>query len=515
LAQAIASAPAGEGRASPELVRRMPHSSQLSCKDLATAVLNSGIFHQTLAWALLAGIISFVLKAVTPEGDDFFLSNIVNPDLKIFGFFCTFASIITGVRTSYALGRFNESAGVLYALSAAWLQTTSNCMMIGRSSAGNEHELVQFRETLVRLFSMLNAVCFEGLEHKKTDLSSEGVLEVLDFEDLHPDVWSEAVGSENRVEYVFQLVQTLIVDTIESKAFSVPSCVVGPSFKAMADGWQKYYQAKKVADVSTPSTYVMITQMFLVLEIIFIPIVFAGKTSGGPFIAFVYAFLFTFIFFSVHGTAGVLENPFGKETSALKILSIQKDLNSQLQQLAKMAGSPKPTLSAARLRHATCYSGQAMCAAQAGSLSAAEQGEHKLGAKTESAEPRKAAQQEAGDIESQGPTLLTQQSAGSCLPSGAPVSGAGGKSGAERRGEESPVEHCGARPGTSSSGAGLAASFMGRSGSWASSREQQQQAELEWQREGAQARTRDTQPGRSAQPTSPAKVVSDLVESSP
>mmetsp|Transcript_59687 Transcript_59687/g.169175 ORF Transcript_59687/g.169175 Transcript_59687/m.169175 type:complete len:298 (+) Transcript_59687:1-894(+) len=96
-----------------------------------------------------------------------FLQNTL-PDGVIFNVFVTFTSLVIAFRTSEALTRYTDGAKLIHTLSASWFDAGSALLAFAKVSdaydQGRKDEVEAFKETLVRLISLLSALCFDTLQ---------------------------------------------------------------------------------------------------------------------------------------------------------------------------------------------------------------------------------------------------------------------------------------------------------------------------------------------------------------
>lgn len=83
------------------------------------------------------------------------------PDPQVFSVFLTFAFLVVAFRTTNAINRYADAARYLHSLGAKWFDTASTLIAFCRVSEAPAGKIEMFQQVLVRLVSLLNALCLE------------------------------------------------------------------------------------------------------------------------------------------------------------------------------------------------------------------------------------------------------------------------------------------------------------------------------------------------------------------
>lgn len=235
----------------------------------------------------------------------------------------------------------------------AWFDAASALIAFCRHSTVSKHEVDRFQHTVVRLMSLLNAVCFEVLEgvHNLDENNEEEGLKnkdgfqyaLIDVAGLDKDTLRLVQDSRTRVETCFQMLQSLIVDAIAKEIVNVPAPIVSPTLEEIGTGMCKFHAASCITDVPFPFPYVVITEVILFLYALYSPfmIAFWAKGAVGT-VAFTFLLIFSFWF--LNGMAGELDNPFGSKLNDLDMDYLHCELNERLLSLLPIAHSSPPAM---------------------------------------------------------------------------------------------------------------------------------------------------------------------------
>jgi len=268
----------------------------------------------------------------------------VNPETVVFSAFVTFASLVAAFRTSHALSRYVDGASLMHKMSSCWFDAMSQLITFTRHSSNSKEELQEFHEVLLRLFSLINGLCLDGLENKSSRSKKEGHrFEVIGFIDLREDLREDIMASNHQVEYVFQALQQLISDALETKVLVAAPPLLTRVLAEMGAGLTTFHEAKKLSSVPLPYAYTLITRIILLAEMLFVPSILAENTKG-YFSAFTFSFGATTLLWFLNAVAQNLDNPYRKESSTLNTDEVQEEYNGRLLQAVKLANNPTPSM---------------------------------------------------------------------------------------------------------------------------------------------------------------------------
>lgn len=316
------------------------------CNSDFLTILQSRAFLRATCAGLCSGTLACVLRRLDDKHD--FLEEF-NPDPIVFSVFITFASLVATFRTGHALVRFTEAAAMMHKLAACWFDAASTLVAFCRPTYDTKtDDVVHFQETLFRLISVLNALIFNDLQHSREvehpDINDNfHVFKVLGWEDLADEVQNGVANAKCKVEYTFQCVQQLVVDSMEKKVLAVPPPILTRSFQELGAGMLIYHEARKLSREPLPQAYRLLTLFILIAEAVWSPFMLAMFTNSGVG-SFWSAAGGTFLLWFLNGVAESLDNPFKKESSTLNTAAVQMGLNEELKDLRRYARQPTPCL---------------------------------------------------------------------------------------------------------------------------------------------------------------------------
>eukprot|EP00441_Pelagodinium_beii_P040995 CAMPEP_0197630840 /NCGR_PEP_ID=MMETSP1338-20131121/8198_1 /TAXON_ID=43686 ORGANISM="Pelagodinium beii, Strain RCC1491" /NCGR_SAMPLE_ID=MMETSP1338 /ASSEMBLY_ACC=CAM_ASM_000754 /LENGTH=334 /DNA_ID=CAMNT_0043202153 /DNA_START=144 /DNA_END=1145 /DNA_ORIENTATION=+ len=311
-------------------------------KDAITLYLRQLTTWAFIGSVILASLSGILASALYLSGGNNYMKKWV-PDQVVFNVLVTFSSLVATFRTAHALRNFVDAGSYLHKLSASWFDATSSLIAFCRHSEQPAEQIDQFIQTLVRLVSLMNALSLDSLQGTGNGIGDKYIhhFELLSPEELDSDTQDRVLESQSKVEYAFQMTQQLVVDAIQAKIIMIPAPIVVVSFQDLAAALQTYHEAKKVAAVKLPVSYIFVT---LIIQITigtitpcFIVTYVQGATS-----AFMYSFGGVFLLGFLNAVADSLHNPFYKGSRTLDAESVQRELNHQLEQLLQQARQDSP-----------------------------------------------------------------------------------------------------------------------------------------------------------------------------
>jgi len=303
------------------------------------SLLKSVTFLRSLIVGLLSGGLTIGLRYFDVDQGYNFLAK-ANPDAVVFNVFVVFASLVAAFRTSHALVRYVDAAALMNKMSSCWYDAFSTSITFTRTSQSDEDELSDFQETLLRLFSLVNAMCLDGLQPNEPGHS----FEVIGYEDLSEDFQASFLEARCKVEFVFQSIHQLMMDAMTSKIVTTAPPLLARPFADLGESLTTYHEAKKFSSVPLPYAYRLITRMILITEAVFVPFMLA-TTTRGYFSAFIFTFGGTTLLWLINGVSENLDNPFKKEASTLEADVVQHYFNCSLQQVISNAKAKTPAMS--------------------------------------------------------------------------------------------------------------------------------------------------------------------------
>jgi len=314
-------------------------SSTKECFKGTFELLTSRVCLVPLIVGVLSGSLGAALHVVDKQHGGNLLRRYV-PDDVVFNVFVVFGGLVAGFRTAHALSRYTDAAAFLHKLNACWYDAASTLIAFCRNSKAPHADIKNFQHTLVRLMSIQSALCLDGLQQR--DGNGVGYrFEVVGAEELDDETQACISESQHKVECVFQMIQQVVVDAIDTKVLSIAPPILSRSFQEMGAGLLTYHEAKKLACVPLPKAYLFFTATILSCEALFVPWMIAIYTRGA-FSTFFYTFSGVFLLWFLNFVANSLDNPFQKEARTLEASKVQHELNLHLLQMLSQAQQPAP-----------------------------------------------------------------------------------------------------------------------------------------------------------------------------
>eukprot|EP00928_Gymnodinium_smaydae_P062319 TRINITY_DN46216_c0_g1_i1.p1 TRINITY_DN46216_c0_g1~~TRINITY_DN46216_c0_g1_i1.p1 ORF type:complete len:519 (+),score=93.60 TRINITY_DN46216_c0_g1_i1:98-1654(+) len=257
---------------------------------------------------------------------------------KVYTSFTSLLGFLIIFRTSIAYSRFWDGATLTHQMSGDWFESASSLVAFCSSAEKDKEAVAQFRNTLLRLFSILHALALVELESGRTRHISSGgegelvtleTLELLKAEDLDAGSLDALCAVERKVELVLHWIQKLVVSNIPSGVLTAPPPILARAFQELSSGVVRFHEAMKIAQIPFPFPYAQSTLVLLILHWLVAPVVMVSWTES-PGLAGAYSFLQVFILWSLYAIAVEIEDPFGNDANDLDALELQHDMNERL-----------------------------------------------------------------------------------------------------------------------------------------------------------------------------------------
>lgn len=239
-------------------------------------------------------------------------------------------------RTSSSLSRFWEGTTLVHQMMGHWTDMTHVTIGYTRYSSVEIDRVRLFKQTLVRLVSLLNAMILADLEGVDEDGDQCALhFQLLDIEAFEEDALTHIELSPRLGEtplLVFQWLNNLIVDEISSGVLNIPPPLLTRVFQAMNSAMLSYHDAKKYANIPFPFPYTAAIEMVMTIHGIFTPFVITSWTSSWLGAA-MGTFVLVFLMWVLHLVPNELENPFEVSMNGLDTESMQVAMNERLRAL--------------------------------------------------------------------------------------------------------------------------------------------------------------------------------------
>eukprot|EP00931_Biecheleriopsis_adriatica_P010778 TRINITY_DN111837_c0_g1_i1.p1 TRINITY_DN111837_c0_g1~~TRINITY_DN111837_c0_g1_i1.p1 ORF type:complete len:487 (+),score=75.70 TRINITY_DN111837_c0_g1_i1:102-1562(+) len=280
--------------------------------------------------ALLAVLLSFAGQYVEALGDaeETFSAS------QLWSALTTSLVVVISVRTSKAHNRFWEGATLLHTARGEWWDAASNLVAFTTLSKDKKpKEVLQFRQTLVRLMSLIHSSALQEVtEHGENIMYECMDLGGLDQETLGYLREAKTTLRFNRVEVIVHMLQVLIVRNFESGVIDIPAPILTRFYETLARGQVDVMNAKKISNTMFPFPYAQLIAVLLCALAASTPMLMSAIISS-PFWAAFFSFIPVFSLVALNATAMQLEMPFGQDVNDLPLDEFAQSMNNGLQML--------------------------------------------------------------------------------------------------------------------------------------------------------------------------------------
>lgn len=312
--------------------------------------LSGSVFPQSLLVAIPNASLSYALVALINGGHFEFMQeqNSVLRNNAAWGGFTFAIGFLIVFRTSQSYNRFWDGCTSVHRMRAEWFDACSSLVAFtrGKNLSDKEKEIREFKNLLVRLTSMLHAAALGEIEDStgknENDLQAFS-FDLLDVGGVDETSLAAIRDSHTKVELIFQWLQQLVIDNINSGVLTVPPPILSRSFQELSNGMVAFHDAMKISYIPFPFPYAQICDFLLCLHWCVIPFVHAHWVTE-PFWAFIFTFCQVFVLWALNSIAVQLENPFGTDANDIDGRQLQQELNSHLILLLSIHAQRVPTL---------------------------------------------------------------------------------------------------------------------------------------------------------------------------
>lgn len=217
---------------------------------------------------------------------------------------------------------------------AEWFDACSALVAFCKHSKADQALIWRFKNTLIRLFSMLHATALGELEELNTDVDDVEELRSFSFDLIDPEsIDHESLRcikfSTSKVELIFTWIQFLIVDNINTGVLSIPPPILSRSFQEIANGMVAFHNAIKITYIPFPFPYAQTCDCLLILHWLAVPLVTSQWVSS-PVWAAAFVLVQVFPLWCLNLIAVEIENPFGQDPNDINGRHMQVEMNRHL-----------------------------------------------------------------------------------------------------------------------------------------------------------------------------------------
>jgi len=317
--------------------------------------LQGSVFHRVFGLSALAGVLAYTCKQMQANGNLAYSSgdgNEMMSDNAVWSGINYLVGFLIVFRSSQAYSRFWEGCTCIQRMHAEWVDASSSLIAFCKHSHADPLLISDFKNRLARLVSMLHALCLAEIEDcnsEKYENISAYSFEVIDGLGLDRRSLLAVKGCDAKVELVFQWIQQLLVEAINSGVLSIPAPICSRAFQQLAAGLVSFHDCLKVSSVPFPFPYAQTCDALLVMHFLATPLVMAQWCTQ-PAWAAIFAFMQVFFLWGLNSIACEIENPFGEDLNDIDTHRLQWQMNRHLYQIIDTDTQHTPTLVREALR---------------------------------------------------------------------------------------------------------------------------------------------------------------------
>lgn len=262
------------------------------------------------------------------------------------GPYATFTSVLgflLSFRTSQVYSRFWTGAGAVHEIAESTFLAASNVVAFMDYGSLAQEQVATFRQTLIRLLSLLCSTMLQDLTGLDAGVSC-GIV-ALDLESMSAARLRALDGERNnKPQVVFQWIKILVIESMSNRVLTVPPPILARVFQDLDNCMSKYHTAKRISQVPFPFPYAATMELILIMHALCTPVVMINLLPTSVFLPVVFVALISFFLWSIHIVAGDLENPFDAGANDLDLHVLQAELNEQLVTISGVYSDDVPFL---------------------------------------------------------------------------------------------------------------------------------------------------------------------------
>jgi len=243
-------------------------------------------------------------------------------------------------RTSQSYLRYWTAATSVHEMGSEWSDSCASLIAFSTISKRPLREIMRFRHTMVRLYSLLHAMALEEIASVSEDLP------LLDVEGFSKDqllILTSGLAQGRKVPIVLSWIKAYIIQMAESGILSVPPPILTRVFQEMGAGLVNYHKAQQIVIWPFPFPYTQLNLLLIQIYTILTPLVVCTWGTWSWLCA-IFTFISVTCMIGLDLIASELENPFGEDPNDLPVADLQRDFNKGLLMQLNPATSTPPDL---------------------------------------------------------------------------------------------------------------------------------------------------------------------------
>mmetsp|Transcript_15477 Transcript_15477/g.31438 ORF Transcript_15477/g.31438 Transcript_15477/m.31438 type:complete len:364 (-) Transcript_15477:100-1191(-) len=253
-------------------------------------------------------------------------------DVKSAGFtaFSGLLAFLLVFRSSQAYGRYWNGCRLAIELMGSFFDATSASISFTFSSKAEHSKIIEFRQTIISLTSLLTAVSFNDIAGLDPHSEAQDRLKVIGWQNFDEATKSAVQAADEKVHLVFFWWQCYASAAAHGDILNVPPPILARVFAKMGAGFHNYQLAKQLNRTPFPFHYTHVTVWLLLIHLFFTPLT-ATRWASRPSVAFLFAFMLVFVFWALYLISVELEHPFGESEADVDVTAYQRQSNQALQ----------------------------------------------------------------------------------------------------------------------------------------------------------------------------------------
>ncbi|CAE7725293.1 unnamed protein product [Symbiodinium microadriaticum] len=285
--------------------------------------LRGSVIPKALVWSVPCAAITVLLHQFwdTEKGDQNKQMEGIDQIWSKFTFVLGFLIVF---RSNQAYSRFWESVTLFHQISGEWMSAFSNLLSFCSADPQKQAAVVEFRQYLIRLMSLLHCNALQTLCELDDDR-----LEVVDLGGINRTSLLHLKGSPDRCETVLLWLERFIIEADKSKTLDVPAPILSRAFQELSRGMVGVTNVRKIRDVPFPFPYSQFLSFILVVHWLVTPIV-ASQIILKPWWAGIMVFSVVTSYWTLYYIAQEIDQPFGEDANDLPVREMQRHFNEKL-----------------------------------------------------------------------------------------------------------------------------------------------------------------------------------------
>jgi len=146
-----------------------------------------------------------------------------------------------------------------------------------------------------------------------------------------------------------QWIKVFIIERLNAGTLTIPAPILTRVFQELDGSVASYHAAEKLSQIPFPFPYAATIELILIIHAVITPMVMmnlltADNASENTFLPIPSVGIVIFFLWSLHFTAGELENPYDGDKNDLDLHGLQGDLNKKLQAICQVMPAHVPRL---------------------------------------------------------------------------------------------------------------------------------------------------------------------------